>query len=397
MFNFVATKHNMAIKLFIPLFLLVSLSLGCSQYPLSGNIDMTDSNKNPKVYLVNPSHFNSLVSSYEGKVIDSATIDNKGNFKFDKMPTTKENWLYLLTIQRPGEKYANRLENDSVEVSNYIPFIYRSSAFVKINSSAKHLLKNADIQGSITENTAIQQLVTQRFELLNIHFSQKEIKNEENLLEHEQTLYNYQKALLASVSDNQNPAINALALRWVSPNGDYERIPELVKQTCQKLKASSPNHPWTIQICQKSNTLPLTPGDVFPDFPMPMMNGDTVMLHTLFGKKLTMLDLWASWCAPCRHENRNILVPLWDKYHNNGFQIVGYALDASEKGWKNAIEKDGANRWPHASHLKGDESPLFELLKISTIPANYLIDDKGIIVAKNIHGDELQKWVKEYF
>jgi thiol-disulfide isomerase/thioredoxin len=130
---------------------------------------------------------------------------------------------------------------------------------------------------------------------------------------------------------------------------------------------------------------------------MPMMNGDTVMLHTLFGKKLTMIDLWASWCAPCRHENRNTLVPLWDKYHNNGFQIVGYALDASEKGWKNAIEKDGAIRWPHASHLKGDESPLFELLKISTIPANYLVDEKGIIVAKNIHGDELQKWVKEYF
>ena len=90
------------------------------------------------------------------------------------------------------------------------------------------------------------------------------------------------------------------------------------------------------------------------------------------------------------------LVPLWEKYHQDGFEIVGYSLDASQKAWKRAIEKDGAYRWLHASHLQGDDAPLLDVLRIRTIPANYLLDAKGEILGKNLHGNKLNQFVAMY-
>jgi thiol-disulfide isomerase/thioredoxin len=140
--------------------------------------------------------------------------------------------------------------------------------------------------------------------------------------------------------------------------------------------------------------LPVLVSDLLPDYPLPMLAGDTVSLHNLLGERLTLLDLWASWCGPCRVQNRDFLVPLWDQYHQRGFQIIGYGLEASSKAWARAIEADGAYRWPHASDLQGDDSPLFELLRLTTIPANFLLDAEGRVVAKNLHGEELMEYVR---
>ena len=200
----------------------------------------------------------------------------------------------------------------------------------------------------------------------------------------------------ANESTDLFPAM--VAIRWVSIDGDYERVPEFLFKQCEKWKNSNQDHPFVIQLCEKSNRkiLPVMKGDVIPDFPLPMLSGDTIQLKELISKKLTVLDLWASWCAPCRKENRDYLVPLWDNHHKEGFQIIGYALDAGERAWKSAIKKDGADRWLHASHLQGDESPFFNKLNIKTIPANFLIDGEWKVVAKNLHGEKLMKFVNEY-
>lgn len=114
------------------------------------------------------------------------------------------------------------------------------------------------------------------------------------------------------------------------------------------------------------------------------------------GKKLTLLDVWASWCAPCRVENRNVLVPLWEKYSSDGFHILAYGLESSETAWDNAIQKDGVHRWLHASHLQGDQNPFMDALRLKTIPANFLLDEKGIVLAKNLHGKGLIEFVSDY-
>jgi len=127
-----------------------------------------------------------------------------------------------------------------------------------------------------------------------------------------------------------------------------------------------------------------------------MLSGDTIALYQVMGKRLTLLDLWASWCAPCRRENRDFLVPLWENYHKKGFEIIGYSLDASEKTWKRAIEADGAYRWLQASHLQGDDAPLLDVLRIQTIPANFLLSGDGEVIAKNLHGEDLIRFVERY-
>ena len=386
----------MAIKYLIFIFTFLSLSLGCSQQPLSGHINTKDNPIYNTIYLIEPVTFSTLASSYEGKIIDSVRIDQNGNFSFKSLPNVDQAKMFLLVIQKQLEQYPSKLLNDHPDSSNYIPFIYLSGSHVIINSDAAAFMKNAIITDETGQNNDIVNLIKIRSELFNQYFNQKEDIDEENLIKHEKAIVNYQKELLRSIQHSKSTLIHALALRWASIEGDYERIPELVKEECRIMNELQPSHPWSAQVCQKLRALPLVTGDTIQNFEMPMLNGDTVQLSSLLDSKLTIIDLWASWCGPCRKENKETLVPLWDAFHNKGLQIIGYALDSSHKGWENAINKDGANRWVHSSHLEGDVSPFLDKLKITTIPANYVIDKHGVILAKNLHGDELYQWVAEY-
>ena len=93
--------------------------------------------------------------------------------------------------------------------------------------------------------------------------------------------------------------------------------------------------------------------------------------------------------------NREVLAPLWAQYRDSGFAIVGYALDSSPGAWKTAIQKDAA-AWPQASHLGGDTSPFLDTLHVTTIPASFLLDSDGRVVAKNLHGDALRAFVDQF-
>lgn len=377
---------------------MLTLSYGCSQPAIKGHIDLDGQKIHPVIYLIDPFNFGALVSSFEGKIIDSALVDNRGDFQFDKINTSgQQTKMYVLVTQQRQETYPNKLVNDNPKSGNYIPFIYEADKPVKIQSTATNFLANASIIGGNPSNSEIVSLIQNRIQFYQQYLSSFTKTDEENLVLYEKAVYDYQNALVQSVTSSNNIFLHALALRWASIEGDYERIPELVKQECTTMQKLEASHLWTAQVCQKLTTLPLTKGDTIPDFLMPMVSGDTIRLSALYGTKLTLIDLWASWCAPCRMENRTTLVPLWDKYHNQGLQIIGYALDSSHKGWENAIIKDGADRWKHASHLQGDVSPFLDKLKVTTIPANYIIDPHGVILAKNLHGEALEAWIEAFY
>jgi thiol-disulfide isomerase/thioredoxin len=388
----------MSIKYIFPIFAMLTLSYGCSQPAIKGHIDLDGQKIHPVIYLIDPVNFGALVSSFEGKVIDSALVDNRGDFQFDKINTSgQQTKMYVLVTQQRQETYPNKLVNDNPKSGNYIPFIYEAGKPIEIQSNSTHFLANASIIGGNPSNSEIVSLIQNRIQFYEQYLSNFTETDEENLVAYEKAVYDYQNALVQSVTSSNNIFLHALALRWASIEGDYERIPELVKQECTTMQKLEASHLWTAQVCQKLTTLPLTKGDTIPDFLMPMVSGDTIRLAALYGTKLTLIDLWASWCAPCRMENRTTLVPLWDKYHKQGLQIIGYALDSSHKGWENAIIKDGADRWKHASHLQGDVSPFLDKLKVTTIPANYIIDPHGVILAKNLHGEALEAWVEAFY
>lgn len=371
--------------------------IGCKTPTISGKVSSSGVQNAYSIYLIEPTRFDALMTSFEGNVLDSAVVNKDGNFRFDRDYIDKNGNLLILTLHPSGSKYPNQLENEDPNKCNYIPFVYDVKNPIYITSSVEEFLKNARLKSKLKNNDRIQALISRRYALMSQYKISDTTHDEENLLDHEFSLYNYQKDLVFSVTDEEDINLSALALRWASPTGDYERIPELIKEVCIKMRSSNPQHLWTKQICQKLDKLPLTNGQVIPDFELPMVNGDTTHLMKLLGSELTLIDFWASWCAPCRKENKNILVPMFQEFHASGFQIIGYALDSSEKGWKSAIEKDGIMIWPHASHLQGDISPLFDVLNMTTIPSNYLVNREGVILAKNLHGEALKLWVSAYF
>jgi len=118
-------------------------------------------------------------------------------------------------------------------------------------------------------------------------------------------------------------------------------------------------------------------------------------------EKLVLLDFWAAWCPPCRRENPNI-VSTYKKYKNKkftngkGFTVFGVSLDKTRDAWKAAIEKDKLE-WPyHISDLKGWRSKHAAIYGVSRIPTNLLIDENGIIIAKNVKGPALEAALKKY-
>jgi peroxiredoxin len=384
-------------------FLLTLLLSGCqAKSPLSGilELDRQDAWK-PIVYLIDPGDWQGIASSYVGTVLDSAIIDDDGHFSFRQLPSAPTPQLFQLAIQKKGEQYPNQLDNENPLHANYFPIIWQSGDRIHLTAQQRQFQQSLRIQTPSPANAALLQLRDIYITAYQTFTSESATPShdESGLLDEEKAVLEFQQPLM-QFADTTNQFLPALvAIRWVSIESDYERVPEFVVRQCERWQGEHPQHPWSNQLCivGDKETLPILMGAQMPDFSLPMAGGDTVALQTLMGSKLTMLDLWASWCAPCRKQNREFLVPLWEKYHNQGFQIVGYALDASRKTWQKAIKADGADRWLHASDLQGDEAPLFQTLRLSTIPANFLLDADGKVVAKNLHGEELAHFVHRYF
>ncbi len=118
------------------------------------------------------------------------------------------------------------------------------------------------------------------------------------------------------------------------------------------------------------------------------VDGKLVRLADFKGKYV-LVDFWASWCSPCRAENPN-LVKAYAKYKEKGFEILGVSLDqpSGKKAWIDAIKKDGLT-WTNVSDLKGWNNEVAVLYGVRAVPTNYLVGPDGVIVAKNLRGEEL--------
>jgi peroxiredoxin len=131
---------------------------------------------------------------------------------------------------------------------------------------------------------------------------------------------------------------------------------------------------------------------------MPFTQNDTsgkpVSLASFKGKYL-FIDFWASWCAPCRQENPNV-VKAFNKYKDKNFTILGISLDlpGNYQSWLDAIHADGLT-WTHVSDLKSKKNQVAKLYDITNIPQNFLIDPQGIIIARNLRGEDLQNKLSE--
>ena len=139
-------------------------------------------------------------------------------------------------------------------------------------------------------------------------------------------------------------------------------------------------------------------GSMAPNFSAPNPEGNILSLEDIKGK-VTIIDFWAAWCGPCRKENPN-LVKVYEKYKDKGLVIIGVSLDGSPKqkdpkaAWIEAIANDKLT-WYQVSNLEFFNDPIARQYQIQSIPATFILDHEGTIVATNLRGDALDAKIAE--
>lgn len=137
-------------------------------------------------------------------------------------------------------------------------------------------------------------------------------------------------------------------------------------------------------------------GQPYVDFTAANVKGDSMRMGNIVNKhKYTLLQFWASWCVPCRAEIPQ-LRNLYSAYGSKGLEIVSFSMDNNPVSWKKASEQEKMN-WPNVSDLLAQKSPVVRKYPVNGVPANVIIDQKGMIVASNVFGDELEEKIKELF
>lgn len=195
------------------------------------------------------------------------------------------------------------------------------------------------------------------------------------------------------------PSVSAVyILNYINFEKDFSFVDSVATKFQEKL----PESPYTIALASKMEQareimrlkeLEVKVGDIAPEIELPDANGNMVSLTSLRGKYV-LIDFWASWCRPCRAENPNVK-KVYATYADKGFEILGVSLDVNSNKWKQAIEVDGLP-WEHVLDTRSAESAS-ATYNVQTIPATFLVDPEGKIIAKGLRGISLRTKLQEIF
>lgn len=194
------------------------------------------------------------------------------------------------------------------------------------------------------------------------------------------------------VNENSNSVVSAyIALVQLSNQVDGSELDALISKFPAEIGASE----YVIKLKEIADAQRKTAiGAEAPDFSMNDQNDQPIKLSSLRGK-VVLIDFWASWCAPCRQENPNV-VKLYEQFHPKGFEILGVSLDRGKEEWLQAI-KDDKLSWLHVSDLQYWQNEAARMYSVNSIPQTILIDAEGKIIAKGLRGEQLAAKLAELF
>lgn len=176
-------------------------------------------------------------------------------------------------------------------------------------------------------------------------------------------------------------------------NYSYRLTPSEIEENIKLLDPSLHNTAYVNTLKELVQTLNnLAVGKKAPDIVANGPDGKPVKLSEHYSK-YTLIDFWAAWCAPCRKENPNV-VAAYQKYKDKGFSVFGVSLDKNKESWIKAIENDHLG-WLQVSELQYWNSEIAKQFGVRAIPSNFLIDEHGIIVGRNLRGEALHQKLEE--
>jgi glutathione peroxidase-family protein len=291
--------------------------------------------------------------------------------------------LYLWDSEQNVVLDSTQIQNNTFRFETKLPY---SPIFVTLKSLDSSLEK-----GLWLENTPMQMDARKTtFSDAEITGSNTEIKYNA-LLNAVDTLSRKEGKLywMKFVGDNQDDILGSYVLStsfisWKKKKTDslYQLLSEKNKNSVYGKKIR-----WYLELSKEPKI-----GESFADFAMVDINGKQQQLSDFKGK-ITLLEFWASTCAPCREYNPE-LVKIYEKYNSHDFEIFAVSLDTSKESWLKAIEKDKL-KWIHLSDLRGWLSEPAIIYGISAIPNNFLIDSNGTIIARDISVKELDQVLNE--
>lgn len=314
--------------------------------------------------------------------VDSVVATADGSFTFKKM--LSEPTIYLL-----GVKGGKRVDNRFI-VDGPLTVIYGktdSMANISIEGSKEDILFKRVLHGFNA-----QKMMNDFKKAIDDAIAEKNQVEANRLqdLKANWMLTSLKDSIVNFIVNHKGTLVSAICLVQIKSSlstSDFEKYLDLVKR-------GSAGPSIVNYLLQREQSAVPKEGDVASDFSLPDLNGAIVKLSAYKGKYV-LIDFWASWCTPCRLEHPN-LVKSYAQFKSRGFTIVSISLDSSKETWKKAVADDGLS-WTNVSDLTGYDNYVAKIYRVYGLPANYLIDPSGKIIAKNLSGAELDKKLTEIF
>ncbi len=335
--------------------------------------------------------------------VDTVKIENG---KFEITGKALEPAFHMLQVEGVNGKVPFILENGDITIEinkdslnkSKISGTYNNDEFTAFNKDLEKIQKSLiDFQ---TKNTPLMNTAQQTKDTAVIN----KLMAEYNKIQ--QTVGETSKKKYTDYAETHPKSfITALIIQGMmgDPAVDIKKVEKLYASLDESLKTTKPGK--AIELKIKESKMPSVGAGAVPpaqapvgdakwssDFSAPNPEGQLVSLKESLGK-VTIVDFWASWCGPCRAENPNV-VALYKEFHSKGLNIVGVSLDKDAAKWKEAIAKDKLS-WVQVSHLKFWEEPIAIQYEVQSIPATFILDASGKVVAKDLRGEELRAKILE--
>ena len=325
--------------------------------------------------------------------VDSTKIKD-GKFQFKgKANELNMSVVFIKGLQQPipfiletGEIEV-KIDKDSIWKSE-IGGTFNNDAFQKFNTKRNEIQKRlVDYQ-----NNTFQKYIDARKKNDLVTVKNLELGFEKIQKENDEFMSKFPK-------ENKDTYISLLLIEdmFNSPKFNLENVKKLYNDLDESLKATTVGKGIEAKLKAIETNNKIKPenaliGKLAPDFSAKTPQGKTVSLKESLGK-ITIIDFWASWCGPCRQENPN-MVALYTELHSKGLNVIGVSLDNDINEWNKAIAKDKIT-WTQVSTLKRDQDPISGLYGVEQIPSTFILDASGIVIAKDLRGEELRAKIKE--